>query len=674
MLKKFLLVIYILLTVVLASATFVEYFHGSLWASENIYHSVPFILLWVILTIGMLFSLWRNKKKMLWSAQLLHLSFVVILMGALTSYMTSSKGLLHLREGASSNLFENVENQEVRMLPFQFSLDSFAIAYYPGTETPSDYVSRVSVEGEKFTISMNKPLHYKGYRFYQSSFDEDGRGSWLSINYDPWGTGITYCGYILLFLSICSLMFSAQGGFRKLLRHPLLKQGALWVVLLLCCVGEAKAEELPFISKEGGDSLSTVQVVYHGRVVPYNTVAVDFMKKMIGKTSFGELTPEQFMESWRLYPQAWSRVPAIKIKSGALRYQLGVSGEYARMIDLQEEGDYKLRRLWKNEPQNRAKSPLQKAILETDEKVALVMMLTQGTLYCPLPTDGSVQGLSPFEVSAELLYNRIPFTKILFMLNLTMGILSFVFLLFSYIRKQQEEGMLLSESFVWKGFHFVLCGALLFHALGYSLRWYIGGRIPLSNGFETMQFLALCILCFSVLVCRRFRPALSFGFLLSGFTLLVSYLGQMNPQITPLMPVLNSPWLSLHVSLIMVSYALFAFMLLDGVLALCMPSEAERLMVVSRVMLYPAVFLLALGIFVGAVWANASWGRYWGWDPKEVWALITLLIYALPLHEKSFRCFRNPRFFHAYLVIAFLSVLMTYFGVNYLLGGMHSYA
>lgn len=216
--------------------------------------------------------------------------------------------------------------------------------------------------------------------------------------------------------------------------------------------------------------------------------------------------------------------------------------------------------------------------------------------------------------------------------------------------------------------------ALLFHLSGYLLRWYIGGRIPLSNGYETMQFLALCIMAFALLMSRRYRQALGFGFLLSGFTLLVSYLGEMNPQITPLMPVLVSPWLSLHVSVIMMSYALFAFILLNGVWALCVPREAERLMTYSRLMLYPAVFLLTAGIFIGAVWANVSWGRYWGWDPKEVWALITMLIYALPLHATSLPWFRKPRFFHIYTIAAFLSVLITYFGVNFFLGGMHSYA
>ena len=189
-----------------------------------------------------------------------------------------------------------------------------------------------------------------------------------------------------------------------------------------------------------------------------------------------------------------------------------------------------------------------------------------------------------------------------------------------------------------------------------------------------MQTAALCIMAIALLISRRYRQAVGFGFLLSGFTLLVAYLGQMNPQITPLMPVLVSPWLSLHVSVIMMSYALFAFILLNGVWALCVPREAERLMLYSRLMLYPAVFLLMAGIFIGAVWANVSWGRYWGWDPKEVWALITLLIYALPLHAASFPWFRRPKFFHIYLIFAFLSVLITYFGVNFFLGGMHSYA
>lgn len=429
-------------------------------------------------------------------------------------------------------------------------------------------------------------------------------------------------------------------------------------------------KKLPIIPLEEAEDKVEMQVIYNDRVMPLNTLARDFVRKLYGKDSFSGLTPEQILLSWQRYPEEWAYVPVIKIKSDELRARLGVEGKYARMIDLFEydkQTTYKLRWIMRelSSSTNNKPSPLQKAIMETDEKVALVLMLQNGTLIRPLPTDGSVEPLSKEKLQAELLYNRIPFTKILFMFNLTMGIL---LLVTGYKLRATSKPYL---SLVARS---SLLVALTFHLTGYLLRWYIGGRIPLSNGYETMQFLALCIMAFALFISRRFRPAIPFGFLLSGFALLVSYLGQMNPQITPLMPVLVSPWLSLHVSVIMMSYALFAFILLNGVWALCVPREAERLMTYSRLMLYPALFLLTAGIFIGAVWANVSWGRYWGWDPKEVWALITMLVYALPLHAASLPWFRKSRFFHIYTIAAFLSVLITYFGVNFFLGGMHSYA
>ena len=143
----------------------------------------------------------------------------------------------------------------------------------------------------------------------------------------------------------------------------------------------------------------------------------------------------------------------------------------------------------------------------------------------------------------------------------------------------------------------------------------------------------------------------------------------------PLMPVLRSPLLFLHMIPIMVSYALFALLALLGVAGLVVKEEAsERLHNVGLVILYPAVFLLTFGTFLGAVWANISWGNYWAWDPKETWALVTLLVYSLPLHGRAVPAFDRPRFFHLFMIIAILCVLVTYFGVNMLLGGMHSYA
>ena len=143
----------------------------------------------------------------------------------------------------------------------------------------------------------------------------------------------------------------------------------------------------------------------------------------------------------------------------------------------------------------------------------------------------------------------------------------------------------------------------------------------------------------------------------------------------PLMPVLRSPLLFIHMIPIMVSYALFGVLFLLGIVGLLVRREvSERLRGVSLRMLCPAVFLLTFGTFLGAVWANISWGNYWAWDPKETWALVTLLVYSFPLHGRALAAFERPRFFHAFLVIAFLCVLVTYFGVNLLLGGMHSYA
>ena len=142
------------------------------------------------------------------------------------------------------------------------------------------------------------------------------------------------------------------------------------------------------------------------------------------------------------------------------------------------------------------------------------------------------------------------------------------------------------------------------------------------------------------------------------------------------MPVLQSPLLSIHVLCMMISYTLFGLVALTGIMGLVMPRiEAQHMLRdVSLTILYPAVFILTIGTFLGAVWANISWGSYWAWDPKETWALITMMVYGAMLHGSTMSKFNSPRFFHTYAILAFLSVLITYFGVNLLLGGMHSYS
>lgn len=681
-LKRLLIAVYICLVCLLAIATFLEQACGTDFVEKYIYHTFWFCCLWGILAALAVMALIRRQLWKHLPTLLLHGSFLVILAGAMLTFVGSRKGYVHLTVGNKVGSFVEQESGRRIDLPFTLLLDSFRVEHYPGTEAPADYVSHIRIlrSGQDTdsascsrSVSMNRILSEQGFRFYQSSFDEDKRGSWLTVNYDPWGIGATYAGYVLLGISMIGLLFSHGGEFRRLMNHPLLRKGGVFCLLLLAGSMQVQGRTLPALSIRQADSLAYEQVIYHDRVVPFNTLARDFVVKLTGRPSYAGLTPEQIIGGWLLRPEVWQYEPMIYIKNRELCRLLNLKTPYASVADLFDGQRYRLQGFWQGRQETgRKMSPLEKAIVETDEKVGLILMLQKRTLIRPLPKDGSVKPLPLSKIRAELIYNRIPFSKCLFMFNLTVGLLAFFHLVYCGLRHSSERSGLSRR--INRFLVVALYAAFLFQLFGYGLRWYVGGRIPLSNGYETMLFMALCTLVLACLFRRRFPFTVPFGFLLSGFALLVAHLGQMNPQITPLMPVLVSPWLSMHVSLIMMSYALFAFIMLNGILALCIRRHERMLMLLSRLLLYPANFFLGAGIFMGAVWANVSWGRYWAWDPKEVWALITFLVYGMAFHSKSLSAFRRPLFFHIYMIAAFLTVLMTYFGVNYVLGGMHSYA
>lgn len=677
--KKFLILIYVVLTGVLMAATFIEYSRGTAFVERYIYHSVWFCCLWGILACFVVVAMARFNWLKRLPVVLLHSSFLIILGGAMLTFLFGEKGYIHLKKGVEVTTFVRESDKHEVSLPFALRLDSFNIKYYPGTEAPSDYVSAVTYvqhgHSASANISMNRVLSVDGYRLYQSSYDDDGSGSWLSVNYDPMGIGVAYTGYVLLALASIGLLVSKRESFRLLLQNPLLRKGGLMLMLLFVFGATAHAE-LRAISLEEANTLCAKQVIYQDRIVPLNTMARDFVLKLTGKDAYRGLSPEQVLASWLVYTEDWAREPMIYVKNGDLRKMLNhPRGKYIALNELFDGDKYKLQSMLSGKA-CKNDSKLKNAILELDEKVGLILMLREGTLIKPLPEDGSVTPLSETAVKAELLYNKIPFSKLLFMINLTLGILSFGGLL--YLGLRREDAPISNAVRVIKcGFVWLLFASCLFHWIGYALRWYIGGRMPLGNGYETMLFLAGCVLALSCWLQRRFLFVLPFGFLLSGFTLLVAYLGEINPQITPLMPVLLSPWLSIHVSLIMIAYALYAYIFLNGILALCLrhkPEQVERLMLFSKLMSYPATLFLGVGIFIGSVWANVSWGNYWSWDSKEVWALITFMIYGVAFHEASLPWMRKPMHYHIYMVLAFLSVLMTYVGVNFFLTGMHSYA
>lgn len=690
--KRLLSVLYATLVLLLAAATFVEQARGTEFVERHIYHTAWFCCLWGALAVAAVAVLIRPALRRRFPMLLFHGSFLLILAGAMITFGTGRRGQVHLRPGIGVAAFVDRDTGQEVSLPFVVRLDSFRVEYYPGTEAAADYVSYLSLAlpGGPLTerrVSMNRILRVQGYRFYQSSFDPDGEGSWLGVNHDPWGTPVTYAGYALLGLSMLAVLCSRRAAFRRLLAHPLLRRGGLFCLLLWAGLGgNGQAREvggglLPVLNRQQADSLARCQVVYADRVAPLNTLARDFVQKLYGRPAYKGLSAEQVLGGWLLHPEAWSREPMIEVKDARLRRLLGLETPYARLSDLFDGAHYRLRDYWQGG--RGTDTRLSKAVLEVDEKVGLLLMLRDGLLLRPLPDDGSVEPLSACRVEAELLYNRLPFVRVLFMANLAAGLLSFLLLLGRVVGDGRSGRWARG---VWRGLEWVLLLAASFHLCGYVLRWYVGGRVPLSNGYETMLFMALCILVLACLLVRRFPFVLPFGFLLSGCALLVAHIGQLNPQITPLMPVLVSPWLSAHVSFIMMAYALLSFLVLNGVLALFLlwqrrrgggsgvDGRVEQLTLLSRLLLYPAVFLLGAGIFLGAVWANVSWGRYWAWDPKEVWALVTFMVYGVAFHEGCLPVFRRPGFFHAWTVLAFLAVLMTYFGVNYFLGGMHSYA
>lgn len=578
-------------------------------------------------------------------AWLLHISLLVIVVGGVMTWLTGDRGQVRLGKGEEVSVYQLADGS-VRQFPFRLLLDSFTVAYYPGGEVPRDFVSYLRVDGEPTEVSVNNIASVNGYRLCQMSYDTEGH-TVLGVNHDPLGIGMVYTGFLLFAVAGLWLMLSRVSGFRKAV-----KRLSAVTVLMLAVTGAASAETIAGVPRQQADSLSRKQVMYNGRVMTFNSLARDFTLKITGDTRYRGLSPEQFMASWLLYPEQWQGERAILVKDKALRDCLGLDGRYASLDDLFSASDYyRLRDLY-----GKGNAELDRAIEELDEKVGLIMDLLAGNLIMRLPDNAD--SMSAARVEAEIVYNQVPFSTLIFILLFCGAAVAFA-------------GLFRLPKFSAVAVAF-LCIALLLQLTAYILEWYMSGHIPLANTGETMEFLLLVLLPLLLVFHRTSALLLPVGMLFAGAVALVAHLIGSNPVLTPLMPVLASPWLSIHVTLVMTAYALFGFTVTCSVISFFSPSRRERLMWLDRVMLYPALYLLGLGIITGAVWANVSWGRYWAWDPKETWALITFIIYAVAMH-RSIKPLNRPVTFHAYMLFAFFAVLMTYFGVN-ALSSLHAYS
>lgn len=590
-------------------------------------------------------------------------------------------------------------------------------------------------------VSMNHIFSYQHYRFYQSGYSEDNEGSVFSVSHDPYGIGITYAGYTLLLLSTVFFFFSPQSRFRQLLKSPLLHR-SLTVILLLFAFSlnsnflKANSPSPKVLPREVAEHFGDLYILYNNRICPLQTFARDFTIKLYGSSSYKGLTPEEVLTGWLFYYDSWKNEPIIRIKSNEARKLLEIEGNYARLKDyISTINEYKLEKMM-NHIRSGEQVTDKRGIEEADEKFNIINLVCTGAMMKIFPCrniagktlewysqsdqlpqdmdndkwvfirksmsyvnemivmkkyndaclllekikkyqqkecDGLLTADNKFK--AEKIYNQFDYSKSVAMACICIGLICFIYYCHCMAsqKRTSRKAIIILNILLWIVFTYL--------SAAICLRGYVSNHLPLSNGFETMQFMAWCTLLLTFLLQRKFAMLLPFGFLLCGLTLMVSMLGESNPQITQLMPVLQSPLLSIHVVVIMIAYSLLAFIMLNGVTAVILhqsqkecKEQIERLQIISQIILYPAIFLLAIGIFIGAVWANVSWGRYWGWDPKEVWALITMLVYALALHPRSLPWFHRTMFFHVFCITAFITVLITYFGVNFLLGGMHSYA
>lgn len=754
MVKKIIFILYILVLVCMAAATIVEKSQGTDYAHAHYYGAWWFILIWAVLAALGAFYIIKRKVKCA-STLALHLSFIIILAGALLTHISAKRGMIHLRIGQPTDTYmaqDEEQGMKEEKLPFSLCLQKFEAKMHDGTNAVADYSSKFTVidgddksEGE---VSMNNIYSHRSYRLYQSSYNEDGKGSVLAINADPYGIPVTYTGYALLFISLVWMLFDPKGGYRKLLKSPLLKKGALITALILSmgniqtlhaesATGNLQNAVLP---KETAEKFGELHILYNDRICPVQTFALDFCKKIYGARSYQGLTAEQVLSGWVFYGNTWANEPFIKIKSGEMKTAMNLP-DYASLNTFfnREMGGYTIGQ-YVQEYYNGQQDKFHQQAADIDGKIQIIMELREGISLKVLPYTftknvkatkdhsfikaGTTTWFSPVdklpqavehqhalyirnvfsllngdvkagntsrvneffvkmkkyqEVSsgnslptntqykAERINNAFPFATILFMANLTLGFIALFYTIYRMTKKREVKVLDIALPIL-------LVVSFLALTFGLVLRWIISGNVPMSNGYESMLTVAWFVMLIAIFMQFRIRLVMVFGFLLSGFFLLVSHINQMDPAIGQMMPVLNSPLLSMHVSIIMMSYALLSLTFICGIMGICMRSHGEELQALSRVFLYPALTCMGFGIFIGAIWANVSWGNYWSWDSKETWALITFMIYAVVVHTQSLPVFRKPLVYHIYITLAFLSIAMTYFGVNYFLTGMHSYA
>lgn len=656
--------------------------------------------------------------------------------------------------------------------PFSIHLDDFQLERYPGSTSPSAYASEVKVIDGDFEIPhrifMNNVLDYKGFRFFQASYDTDELGTVLAVNHDVLGTNVTYLGYFLMMIGMFFTLFGKNSRF-TLINKKLKKLKSAVLLLFFFSISNVVCAqndkpEIPeivietinqqMVDEQHAELFGRLMVQdLDGRIKPLNTLASEFLRKLSRKPYFkftkdGEsvcLNANQAFLAMQATANVWQFIPIIKVdaqKGGELFKDLEISedGLVSFIGLLDDKGKYILGEVVEqaNKKKPSERSEFDKEVIKVDERFNILFNVFSGnylkvfpnsnddnnTWYSQAhhfedfpPEDGQfAQQIIPnyfkdvneknwvdaseklgyiktFQdvlgkeiipsrkrIEAELWYNQLNLNFWLFQVFFTLGLVLLVLSIVKiFIQKKGVE-------MVWNVFILLTLISFIIFTGNIILRWYVAQHAPWSNGYEMLVFVAWVLLLCGLMTFRKSDFALPLSTLFSGALLFVSYLDWLSPEITNLMPVLKSFWLKVHVATIVSSYAPLALSAVLGFMALLLfifrtektkdaiNIRIKELTYINEISMTIGLFVLAVGTFLGGIWANESWGRYWAWDPKETWALISVIVYAIVLHLRFIPALKSRYVLNVASVFAFGSIIMTSFGVNYYLSGLHSYA
>jgi len=669
-----------------------------------------------------------------------------------------------------------IYGSKVYETPFKIKLNDFVAAKYPGTEKSySSFESKVTVEDTeqktKFDarIFMNNILDYRGYRFFQASFDPDEKGTVLSVNHDSWGTLITYIGYTLLYIGLMGILFirgSRFGELKRKLEKVKEKKAALTIIALFFSFGMMAQHtqhqpQMPTakqidslilkhkVSEEHAAKFGRMIVQDQGgRMKPVNTFSSELLRKVSKSDTYKDMNSDQVFLSMTQFPQVWYNVPIIFVKKGndSIRKMIGAEKD-AKYVSLMsffdERGNYKLSPYLDEAYKAPVPNQFQKDFIETDKKVNLLYSALSGQILkvFPIPFDKNnkwvshlelnetgltgidslftknvlplylssldevptkkdykaadtfLDGLIKFQkkygkevypseekIDSEILYNKYDIFKKLYSWYMIAGVLMFLFVIIKIFNSGKVINVLVKVSHGFIGLFFVL------HTIGLIARWYISGHAPWSDAYESMIYVGWATMFFGLAFGRKSELTVASTAFVAAMILMIAHWNWMDPAIANLQPVLNSYWLMIHVAVIVASYGPFTLGMILGIVSLLlilltneknkkkMELNIKEITIINEMALTVGLVMLTIGNFLGGQWANESWGRYWGWDPKETWALISIMVYAFVIHMRFVPALRGKWIYNLVSVFAFYSILMTYFGVNFYLSGLHSYA